>query len=1623
MSVLSVSERLNFKPLVLCAFVLLGTSLTPAQTAFFNLNTAGQYTGNFDQWNDNGSGGNAGNYAFTESSTGGAGNSGCVSVFQSADTTAAYKSGSWNFSTNGATVVVSALIHADGQSSGDKVQLGILNSHTNGFNSNGGVSFASFRFIPSSATVWSLREQYRSGNANTETNLGNVNVTSGHWYKFVVSLTNTSGSTGNYNAGCAVFDYGSDGLNPGANVLAFSTLQVHTTGQDIAKLAAVWPALRAFQDAGIDAWDNLLAYTPASKPVITFPLTDSGAYIGSPATFKVLADGPGTIAYAWFTNSVLVSGAANYFYTVPAIGGNFTNVLVVASNGNGAVTNSATITPLPPTTAVLTNTPATDIFSSSATLNGQVLSTGGDAPIVTLYYGPTNGGTNAAAWSNNVTLGAQSLSFSAPIIGLSNGLTYFFTAQATNASGISWASPSRSFTTPLANPPLTSFVNPFIGTGPSPLSHYGFSFDSGDVFPGAAYPMGMFQFSPDTPSGQAGGYWYPDTTILGFSTRHFSGRGIHCFQDFSFKPFLGPVTVSPVASSATYTVGFSHANESASPGYYRVLLNNGVQVDLTAALHSGMAKFMFPATNAATVVIDAGSSVGGNTANTSITVVGTNQLQGYATAQIGGGSETYTLYFVADFDRAFSNPGTWNGTNVNPGTLSTIGSQVGAFLTFDATTNPVVQARIGLSFVSMNNARTNLNAENTNWNFAAMQSAADAAWNSVLGKIVISGATSGQLQTFYTALYHCFFHPNIFNDVNGQYRGMDGQVHTVTSGHFQYENISSWDNCRSAMPLRAFLSPASASDIAQSLVNYAQQGGGGLPAWEQTYRNSENMGGDDPLISLAGAYALGATNFDTAAALAAMKLDAGTVGTTSDGLSVRSSLSQYISLGYVANQAATTLTYCADDFALYQFSQMLGDADPSDVTYLNRSGNWRNLFNSTNNLIQTRNSDGTWVAGVTPTTQTGYTEGSAMQYTWLVPFNLKGLFTAMGGNSNVVPVLNNFFQQLNAGPGSQNEWIGNEPCEAVPWQYDYAGAPWGTQGAVRSILTQCFTNTSNGFPGNDDAGSISSWYVFAALGFYPEIPSAGGFVIGSPLFPGATINLEDGGQITIQGNHSSAQNCYVQGLTINGTNSTSLWLPFSTVKNGAVLVFDLTNTPSSWGSNPADAPPSFDDNLNSTLPVTPSGLSAVGGISQINLSWNASAAATSYNLKRSTTSGGEVTVTNLAAASYLDTGVTNGTVYYYVVSALNTNGESANSSEVSAVPASQPALQLRMPFTNSAAGDPSAITSASDTSSGGIDITLNMFTNGTVAGDLHGAPGTGVTILNPNARALDMTTNTCPIWATASYASGNSTPEPVVSLQNSTTLTNLGVNGTISSFTLTFWIKGNIPFPSAFGIGSSPRLWNLNTGATAGNPGHAANAIGMVLNAATNLQIYFGATASVNGLSAPMAANQWYFVAATYDGEVFNLYLGTDASSVTLIGTTILAGQSINLAASGAASLCIGNMGSLTRGLNGWMQDFRIYKYAGDSNFVESVRASLIVKNSPPSPYITRVRVDATSLFISATNGLPGGSWTLLQSTNVALPLSQWQPVWTGSFDASGNLSTNIFSTTNTREFYILKVQ
>ena len=723
--------------------------------------------------------------------------------------------------------------------------------------------------------------------------------------------------------------------------------------------------------------------------------------------------------------------------------------------------------------------------------------------------------------------------------------------------------------------PLAKYVNPFIGTEPSPGSQFGIAFDTGNVFPGAVAPRGMLAWSPDTTHANkiSGGYWYPDKAIEGFSLTHFSGRGVVCLKDIPFMPTIQPVTASPGTNFARFALAFSHKNESASPGYYRVRADNGIETELTASTRAGLAQFSFPAKSPATLMIRAGSSV---------TVSG-NEVYGYRDTAIGGGKRPYTIYFSARFEQPVQSVRTWKGNEISNATEASA-KDCGAVLTFDPAKHPTVRVRVAISYVSVENARANLAAEISDWSFAAIRKQTDAAWNKELNRIQVEGGDATRKTIFYTALYHTFIHPNVINDVNGQYTGMDEKVHIVAPGRVQYQNIPGWDQYRSHAPFMAMLTPKESSDVMQSLVNYAQQdagvrtNGGGLPRWQQVNRNSGGMIGDGAPIIISSALAFGATNFDTRAALAAMEKNASQPGTTSDGFAVRKELEDYLTLGYAPDAVSVTLEYGNADYAIAQFARALGD-EQQYARYLRQSQNWTNLFNPEKLMLWPRNADGSWHKAlsegeVTDMKQT-YVEASAEQTLWMVNYNLHELIEKIGGKDKAVARLDRFFTQLNAGMRSEYAYMGNEPCEGIPWTYNFAGAPAKGQKVIRRVQTELFTDQPSGLPGNDDAGSLSSWYMFSALGFYPMIPGVGGLAVSSPLFPKATIHLQNGAIIEIVGKNASAESCYVQKVELNGQTWESSWIPWSALSAGGALNFTLGNKPSSWGQAASHIPPSF----------------------------------------------------------------------------------------------------------------------------------------------------------------------------------------------------------------------------------------------------------------------------------------------------------------------------------------------------------------------------------------------------------------------------------------------------------------
>ncbi|MGO9275892.1 MAG: GH92 family glycosyl hydrolase [Terriglobia bacterium] len=745
-------------------------------------------------------------------------------------------------------------------------------------------------------------------------------------------------------------------------------------------------------------------------------------------------------------------------------------------------------------------------------------------------------------------------------------------------------SPSPTVAAPIdeGKPPsdgeLVDYVNSFVGTaGPDP----------GNTFPGSSLPFGMIQWSPDGASfgkGRAGSYWYRDTAIRGFSLNHLSGPGCPVFGDVPIMPVVGPVKVSPASDLGAYAAEFSHAKETASPGFYEVTLETGVKVALTVTTRTGLGTFTFPASPHATVLIETGHN-SSKVKDAAVEVVDDTKVAGsVSSGHFCGALNNYTVYFAAEFNRPFSSFGTWNGAKVNRRSRASSGPGSGAFLTFDTTRNAVVEMKVALSYVSIDNAWLNLHQENQGWDFAAMRQAARDKWNQELGLIRVGGGTDDEERVFYTALYHALLQPNVFTDVNGEYIGFDDKAH-VAQGYTHYANYSGWDIYRTQVQLLALLHPKETSDMIQSLVVDEQQGGG-LAIWPVANDDSCVMVGNPTCPIIASACAFGADGFDQQAALKAMVKGATQPGVRSKKCPQWVGLENYLKLGYLGPDSfsgpSQELEFSTAEFSIAQLAKALGDLGTYSA-FMKRAQSWKNIFNAKTGYIEPRHNDGTFYPNLNPASDRYYVEGNAAQYSWMVPYNLRSLFDLMGGNEKVVARLDQFFTQLNAGPNRPYSWMGNEPGFAIPWAYDFAGAPWRTQDVVRRIETELFTAKPEGLAGNDDLGTMSAWYVFAAMGLYPEIPGVGGFCLNSPLFANVTWHLGNGQTVQIVGEGASTASPYVQSLSVDGKPYGRLWLPYAELMKGAALDFKLAGTPNkTWGSEPSAAPPSFDE--GSTAP-------------------------------------------------------------------------------------------------------------------------------------------------------------------------------------------------------------------------------------------------------------------------------------------------------------------------------------------------------------------------------------------------------------------------------------------------------
>ena len=652
-------------------------------------------------------------------------------------------------------------------------------------------------------------------------------------------------------------------------------------------------------------------------------------------------------------------------------------------------------------------------------------------------------------------------------------------------------------------------VNTLIGTK-------GLGLASGYLYPGATYPFGMVQFTPSYFSKSAG-----------FVINQLSGAGCDHMGNFPTFPVKGKLQASP-ENILNYRINIS--KEQGHAGYYEATVQEDIRAHLTVTERTGMAKYEFPANQTMGTVIIGGGISATPINQAAIVITAPNRCEGYAVGGNFCGLPTpYKVYFVAEFDKGAVEFGTWKQKELKPNTTFAEGECSGVYFTFDLDKKKDIQYKIGVSYVSVDNARKNLRMENAGWNFDEIRGEAEKSWNHYLSKIEVEGDNADRITQFYTHLYRTMIHPNVCSDVNGEYMGADNRVYKSRSK--QYTSFSNWDTYRTQIQLLAMLEPDVTSDIVISHQDFAEQSGGAFPRWVLANVETGVMQGDPTPILISNAYAFGARNYDPRPIFKTMRTNAEIPGAKSQNIEERPGLKQYLEKGYY--NASEQLEYTSSDFAIGQFAlRAIGD-EFSAWRYFHFARSWKNLFNPETGWLQSRNSDGSWK----PLSE-DFRESTYKNYFWMVPYDIAGLVEMIGGKKNAEQRLDEFFQRLDA--NYNDAWFasGNEPSFHIPWIYNWVGCPYKTQAVVNRILNEQYSGKIDGLPGNDDLGTMGAWYIFACIGLYPEIPGIGGFTINTPIFSSVKIHLKNG-SIFIKG--GSEKNIYIKSLKVNGVLYNSTW--------------------------------------------------------------------------------------------------------------------------------------------------------------------------------------------------------------------------------------------------------------------------------------------------------------------------------------------------------------------------------------------------------------------------------------------------------------------------------------------------
>ncbi|WP_109436751.1 GH92 family glycosyl hydrolase [Aquimarina sp. AU119] len=717
---------------------------------------------------------------------------------------------------------------------------------------------------------------------------------------------------------------------------------------------------------------------------------------------------------------------------------------------------------------------------------------------------------------------------------------------------------------------VTKFVDPFIGTG-----------GHGHTYPGATMPFGMIQVSPD--NGISGwdwcsGYHYSDSTTIGFSHLHLSGTGIGDLNDIRIMPINKKVDLSTAVKTRDelpYTSKYSHDRETATPGYYSVFLEDyNITAELTADTRTAFHRYSYNDGDEQSLILDLGFAMNWDeTVESNINIEDKFTVSGYRYST--GWAKNQKVYFVIQFSKSINEYDLYSDNNSIDKTNLVNGKNTSAQLFFNKGSKNQLEVKVGVSSVSIANAKENISEYKNNFEFDAVKTKADISWKQRLSKIKVETKRDSLKTIFYTAMYHSQVAPVTYSDIDGAFRKENDSI-VFAKEYTAYSTLSLWDTFRSEHPLLIFLTPDKVTDIINSMLEYYEDKKV-LPVWTLYANETNTMTGYHSVSVIAEAYIKGIRGFDVQKAYEAMKE---TMMQNDRGLEFYKKY-KYIPYELLDESVTITLEYAYNDWCMAQLAKDLGKKEDYEY-FLKRSQAYSYLFDADTGFMRGKSKNGNdWHEPFDPKfsahrVHADYTEGNAWQHSWFVPHDVEGLIKLFGGDTVFVKKLEQLFTEDSEITGDNvsadisgliGQYAhGNEPSHHIAYMFNKANAPWKTQYWVSEILKTQYNTTPNGLSGNEDCGQMSAWYVFSSLGIYPMNPASGEYQIGSPIFEKSTLQLSENTNFIIEAEHVSDTNIYIQSATLNGKEFNRSYITHQEIIQGGTLHFVMGASPNkNWG--------------------------------------------------------------------------------------------------------------------------------------------------------------------------------------------------------------------------------------------------------------------------------------------------------------------------------------------------------------------------------------------------------------------------------------------------------------------------